>query len=1512
VKYSVWNDVSVVLIPAKQIIYYLFQKLGLTMSQNFTWKAQPIFISSTFTDMMAERDVLRDFVFKELEEKLYERRVRLEPIDLRWGVETNTEKEKEHKELMVLKVCLNEIDRCEPFFIGIIGDRYGWIPPEKRMEDAEKEKGFKSKLINKSVTALEIEYGVLASKKQLKRSFFFFRDPLPYDRMPENICGDYSDIHNPELKDIDTKKRLDDFKKLITETVGKERVFTYKAEWDGNGVAGLEDFKKKVTEQLWKELDAETKELEDKRPKTWEEEEQKYLLDFIEERTISFSGREDVIIELKKFTLSESGYDNWGKCLTGESGFGKSALFAKIYKELQKEDVVLLGHAAGISLRSNSMENMLTIWIEELATHLKINVTEELKEKDKFDDLTKLFAQLLSRTSVNKRVVVLVDALNQFERTAHAKYVNWLPELIPANSKFIFTAITGEETEHLAKHKGIAIEELKPINKEEAQKIINIICERYHKKLNNLAVEILLDKKKDDDSYAYSNPLWLTMAVDEFLLMDEDDFARMKELEGDAEQKLKQLLIISAKEMPDDIAGMYGYVFSKCKMFGEEFVNALLSYIGISRNGLRESDLEQLINKYTNAKWENLNFASFRRYLRNHIVSKGELGLWDFRHVQVRESLKKSLLENEAVVIALHKNLAAHLEQIGNEDPLHLTEVLWHLFKCDSKKKAAEIYGSFDYDAIYEYSNTLKDILLENENNVNWVTSLILIPEIKESVTLAIINNVCTDLDGRIKDHVNLNTRLIIFQNVLNIAKRINQQNLNSVKSDILLSMSYYKVGDIYKALGDTKTALKNYENSFKLAEELLKRAPDSTECARFLADSYNDVGNIYESNGDTKNAIESYKSSLMIAEKLCKQTPDSAKFARNLWLSYVHVGDIYTVIGDTKNALQNYESSFKIAEELRKQNPDSTDYANNLSVSYTKTGDIYAALGDTSRALQYFESSFKMNEELQKRKPDSLECTLNLSLSYGRIGKIQATFGDTKSALESYENYLKIAKELHKRAPDSASYTFNLSVSYDKLGDVCKALGNNKSSLSYYENSFKILSELRKRNPNSADYAINLSLIYARMGDIYKAEGNTKSALQSYERTIEELRKLNFDPALYAKSLSVIYNRVGDIFKIHGDLKSALKNYRSSLKIAEELRKLNPDSGECAIGLSVSYNNVGDIYTDLGDKKSAIQNYESSLNIQKELWKQTPDSAEYAKNLAISYTKMGNIFEAIGDIKNALQSYESSLHVAKEILKQNPNSTEYRSALSLSYIKVGDIHITVGDMHSALQSYESSLNIQEELWKQNPESTEYANNLAVSYDRIGDINKVIGNTEGVLKSYENSSKLVEDLWKRNPESTVIASNLSASYDKIGDAYKNLNDTTNALRFFKSSLNIREELWKQNPDSAKYASSVALSYNLIGDINKAIGDTKNALKRYESSLNIREELLKQNPDSAKYARDLWVSYWKMATFNENISNNSAKRWWRKSYETLNKMKLAGLFISIEDEKFLKFLKKKFD
>jgi Domain of unknown function (DUF4062) len=175
------------------------------------WQTRPVFVSSTFKDMQAERDYLRQVVFPRLEEELRKGRLLLEPIDLRQGVETADLADEAAREQLVLKVVLEEVKRSQPFLIVLLGDRYGWVPPEDRIAAAAEEAGFNTDLRDKSVTALEIEFGILKqSPEQRHRSFFYFRKPLPYSEMPEQVRANYSDQHSP---DAPTRVVTDDWRR---------------------------------------------------------------------------------------------------------------------------------------------------------------------------------------------------------------------------------------------------------------------------------------------------------------------------------------------------------------------------------------------------------------------------------------------------------------------------------------------------------------------------------------------------------------------------------------------------------------------------------------------------------------------------------------------------------------------------------------------------------------------------------------------------------------------------------------------------------------------------------------------------------------------------------------------------------------------------------------------------------------------------------------------------------------------------------------------------------------------------------------------------------------------------------------------------------------------------------------------------------------------------------------------------------------------------------------------------
>jgi hypothetical protein len=87
-----------------------------------------VFVSSTFTDLKAERNALQQRVFPKLRKLCLSRGCRFQAIDLRWGV---SEEAAVDQQTMV--ICLDELRRCQritprPNFIVLLGQRYGWLP----------------------------------------------------------------------------------------------------------------------------------------------------------------------------------------------------------------------------------------------------------------------------------------------------------------------------------------------------------------------------------------------------------------------------------------------------------------------------------------------------------------------------------------------------------------------------------------------------------------------------------------------------------------------------------------------------------------------------------------------------------------------------------------------------------------------------------------------------------------------------------------------------------------------------------------------------------------------------------------------------------------------------------------------------------------------------------------------------------------------------------------------------------------------------------------------------------------------------------------------------------------------------------------------------------------------------------------------------------------------------------------------------------------------------------------
>lgn len=131
-----------------------------------TERAIRVFVSSTFRDMQAEREELVKRVFPIVRRRCEERGVGWSEVDLRWGV---TDEQK--AEGAVLPICLAEIDRSRPFFLGLLGRRYGWVP-EELPSDLADHLPWLRQLEGTSVTEMEVLHGVLNDPDAAGHAFF--------------------------------------------------------------------------------------------------------------------------------------------------------------------------------------------------------------------------------------------------------------------------------------------------------------------------------------------------------------------------------------------------------------------------------------------------------------------------------------------------------------------------------------------------------------------------------------------------------------------------------------------------------------------------------------------------------------------------------------------------------------------------------------------------------------------------------------------------------------------------------------------------------------------------------------------------------------------------------------------------------------------------------------------------------------------------------------------------------------------------------------------------------------------------------------------------------------------------------------------------------------------------------------------------------------------------------------------------------------------------------------------
>ena len=589
-----------------------------------------VFISSTFRDFIQERDELVKKVFPELRRRCKERFVELLEVDLRWGI---TEEQAEGGE--TLRICLEEIDRCRPsapvFFVGLLGERYGWVPPKSYFkQDVLEDPNLgwvKEHIDGKSVTELEVLHGVLRNEAMRDKAFFYFRKDgyqgsnwseiqkyhaamkPPVEVQREDFTNDGSE----RGKEVDDEKQ----RKL------KQAVRDASLKWEPRDYEVPGQMAAMVLEDLWKAIDEAFP--EEKVPGDTERRRLEHEA-FGQSRVAGYIPRPALFAKLDQWLTAPSS----AVCVvTGESGSGKSALLAAWLAQLgnnaPKHRFI---HYIGGTPESSTARSIVFRLLHEIRDW--VAVTDPVP--DDFSEAVAVLPEWLRRAGEGKggSVLLVLDALNQLENEAELG-LGWLPKELPPGVRLLVSTLPGKAEDELRQRKWMgAPVEVPTLETAERRSIIEHFLREAGKNPDAIPVDKLANAPQS------ANALYLRVVLNELKLRA--SFGKVEELLDD---------LLEAK----DPSELFVRVLKNLEEFDRErpdLVRESLGYLGLARRGLTEGELLELLSDAPNPSssplprhyWSPLYLA-----LADSLVSRtGQLG---FFHDYLKKAVESEYLDED-------------------------------------------------------------------------------------------------------------------------------------------------------------------------------------------------------------------------------------------------------------------------------------------------------------------------------------------------------------------------------------------------------------------------------------------------------------------------------------------------------------------------------------------------------------------------------------------------------------------------------------------------------------------------------------------------------------------------------------------------------------------------------------------------------------------------------------------------------------------------------------------------
>lgn len=349
-----------------------------------------------------------------------------------------------------------------------------------------------------------------------------------------------------------------------------------------------------------------------------------------------------------------------------------------------------------------------------------------------------------------------------------------------------------------------------------------------------------------------------------------------------------------------------------------------------------------------------------------------------------------------------------------------------------------------------------------------------------------------------------------LYQQAHKIAQRLADAAPDDSYAQVVLLLSYSRLGDVFLKVGRTDDALRMFEDGLKISRALVEADPQDSQKQRYLSMLFNRLGHVFHQLGRTDDALRRHEDELKINRKLAEATPRDRQKQQYLFMTLINLGDTFLTLGRTDDALRQYEDGLKISRSLTEADPHDTLSQQYLSIALSRVGRVFQRLSRTDDALRFFEDSLKVNRQLAAADPRDMQKQRDLSLSFDDLGHLFLKLGRTDDARRQFEECEKGLRTLAEADPSNIQMNFLHNATLKNLAAMFLQFGQSDESLRLLEEGLKSSRALAQVDPHNAQTQRYLALWFKALGDVLLKLGRTEDAQRQFEQGLKINRVLN------------------------------------------------------------------------------------------------------------------------------------------------------------------------------------------------------------------------------------------------------------------------------------------------------------------------------------------------------------------------------------------------------------------